>query len=127
MDASTPRPRVAGDARPSVLQRFYSTRSLIDRRRVMYSIPPGYTQARNRECPEVTDLAVVSGELGVKLAGRGPGFRYRVPRYRHGARWRDARRMTLMIDTAAAAALSLVADRRCALGGGAPITVGADG
>ena len=30
--------------------------------------PQRYTQARNRECPEVTDLAVVSGELGVKLA-----------------------------------------------------------
>ena len=34
--------------------------------------PQRYTQARNRECPEVTDLAVVSGELGVKLAA-GPG------------------------------------------------------
>ena len=30
--------------------------------------PQRYTQARNRECPAVTDLAVVSGELGVKLA-----------------------------------------------------------
>ena len=30
--------------------------------------PPGYTQARNRECPEVTDLAVVSGQIGAKLA-----------------------------------------------------------
>jgi len=30
------------------------------------------TRARNRGCPEVTDLAVVSGELGVKLARRNP-------------------------------------------------------
>ena len=32
--------------------------------------PQRYTQARNRECPDVTDLAVVSGELGVKLANK---------------------------------------------------------
>ncbi len=30
--------------------------------------PQRYTQARNRECPGVTDLAVVSGQFGVKLA-----------------------------------------------------------
>ena len=30
--------------------------------------PQRYTQARNRECPGMTDLAVVSGQLGVKLA-----------------------------------------------------------
>ena len=39
--------------------------------------PQRYTQARNRECPGMTDLAVVSGELGVKLACR---IRIRHPR-----------------------------------------------
>ena len=32
--------------------------------------PQRYTRARNRECPEVTDLAVVSGQIGAKLAYR---------------------------------------------------------
>ena len=30
--------------------------------------PSGYARLRNRKCPGVTDLAVVSGQLGAKLA-----------------------------------------------------------